>query len=253
MDTITLFGVPIRNVGYEGALDLIRQCIANGGSNRVFFINAHSVNLLHGDSEYHEILKSATHIFRDGIGMRIAAHLSGKRLRPDMGPTDLYPLLCQALQGTGVRMFLLGGERGIVEKTREVALLEYPALSICGVHHGYLSELEEQHVITAIREAGTDVLLVGMGAPNQEKWVAKNLEATGAKVAMGVGALFDYHAGKVRRAPVWMRRLGLEWLGRLIPGRGEPRRLWRRYLLGNFRFLWLASLHGIRERRRRRT
>lgn len=252
MDTITLFGVPIRNVDYDGALKVIRECVAQGGSNRIFFLNAHSVNLAHGDSEYHDILRNATHVFADGIGVRIAGLLCGRRLRPDMGPTDLYSRLCGALQGTGIRMFLLGGERGIAEKTRERALSEYPGLSICGVHHGYLCEEDERTVIDAIRETGTDILLVGMGAPKQEKWVAKNLEATQAKVAMGVGALFDYHAGKIRRAPVWMRRLGLEWLGRLIPGRGEPRRLWRRYLLGNFQFLWLALAHGVRERRRSR-
>ena len=151
-----------------------------------------------------------------------------------------------------MKIFLLGCEPGVAEKAREQALSEYPGLSICGIHHGYLSEGDEQRVVAAIREAETDILFVGMGVPKQEKWIAKNLEATNAKVALGVGALFEYHSGKAQRAPLWMRRLGLEWLGRLIPGRGQPRRLWRRYLLGNFRFMWLALAHGIQERRRSR-
>lgn len=252
METVTLFGIPVRNIGFDDAVTLIRECVNRGGSNRVFFFNAHGVSVSHDDHEYHEILRNATHVLPDGIGVRLAGILCGRRLGPDLNPTDLYPRLCEALQGTGIRIFLLGCEPGIAEKAREKALFEYPGLSICGVHHGYLSGEDERRVIAAIREARTDILLVGMGVPKQEKWVAKNLMATNAKVAMGVGALFEYHAGKARRAPLWMRRLGLEWLGRLIPGRGNPRRLWRRYLLGNFRFMWLALAHGMQERRRSR-
>ena len=248
IETVTLFGIPVRNIGFDDAVTLIRDCVKRGGSNRVCFFNAHGVTVADGDPEYREILRNATHVLPDGIGVRIAGMMCGRRLRPDLNPTDLYPLLCEALQGTGINMYLLGCEPGIAKKARIRLLSEYPGLSICGAHHGYLSGDDEQRVIAAIREAKTDVLLVGMGVPKQEKWMAKNLEATHAKVAMGVGALFEYHAGKARRAPLWMRRLGLEWLGRLIPGRGAPRRLWRRYLLGNFRFLWLAVKHGLRVR-----
>jgi N-acetylglucosaminyldiphosphoundecaprenol N-acetyl-beta-D-mannosaminyltransferase len=248
METVTLFGIPIRNIGFDDAVALIRECVKQGGSNSIFFFNAHGVSVAQDDPEYREILRDATHVFPDGIGVRIAGLLCGKRLRPDLNPTDLYPRLLRALQGTGTRVFLLGCEPGIAEKARERARSEYPGISICGAHHGYLSEEDEQRVIGQIREAETDILLVGMGVPKQEKWVAENLEATNARVAMGIGALFEYHSGKAQRAPLWMRRLGLEWLGRLIPGRGEPRRLWQRYLLGNFRFLWLAVVYGVRER-----
>jgi exopolysaccharide biosynthesis WecB/TagA/CpsF family protein len=145
-------------------------------------------------------------------------------------------------------MFFLGGDPGIAEKARDQAQVQCPGLSICGVHHGYFSADEDDDVVATIRGARTDILLVGLGQPKQEKWIDRNLRATGAKVAMGIGALFDYHAGKTKRAPIWMRRMGLEWLGRLIPGRGEPRRLWRRYLFGNVRFLWLALVHGVQVR-----
>jgi len=245
-----MFGIPVRNIGLDDAVALIRGCVERGGSNSIFMLNAHAVNTAHSDPEYRALLRGATHVFPDGVGVRIAGALSGRRLRPDLNPTDLYPRLCRALEGTGIKMFLLGCEPGVAERARERALADHPDLAVCGAHHGYLTAEDERRVIVAIREAGTDLLLVGMGIPKQEKWIAKNLEATGAKVAMGVGALFEYHAGKARRAPVWMRRLGLEWLGRLIPGRGAPRRLWRRYLIGNFRFLWLAIVYGLRARPR---
>ncbi len=252
VETVTLFGVPLCNTGFDGAVQIVLDCVRRGGSNSIFFFNAHAVNVAHGDAEYRKALRKATYVLPDGVGVRIAAVLAGRRLRPDLNPTDLYPRLCLALQGTGVRIFLLGCEPGVAEEARRRALSEYPGLSICGARHGFFSREEEPEVIADIRKARTDVLFVGMGIPRQEKWIMRNLEATGARVALGVGALFEYHAGKAQRAPLWMRRMGLEWLGRLIPGRGAPRRLWRRYLLGNFKFLSLALVHGMRVRLRTR-
>ncbi len=169
--------------------------------------------------------------------MRIASFLHGSPLVDNVNGTDLFPRLCRALEGSGVRVFLLGAKPGVAERLKERARWLYPKLIICGAHHGYFGDDEETEIIAAIRETGTDLLLVAMGVPQQEKWVARNLPSTGAVVAIGVGALFDFYSGKLRRPPVWMQRLGLEWFGRLVQ---EPGRLWRRYLLGNFRFLWLA-------------
>jgi N-acetylglucosaminyldiphosphoundecaprenol N-acetyl-beta-D-mannosaminyltransferase len=248
VNAVELFGIPLRNVSLGDAVSIIARCLENESSNSVFFLNAHAVNLARDDPEYREIFRRATHVFADGIGVRIAGILAGRRLVGNVA-TDWYPHLCGLLQGTDVRIFLLGGEPGIAERARDRTLLDFPSLTICGVHHGHFPDEEGSKVIAGIREAKTDLLLVGMGMPKQERWVATNLEATGVKVAIVVGALFDYWSGKRKRAPVWMRRMGLEWFGRLIPGRGEPRRLWRRYLLGNFRFLGSALAHGIRERR----
>jgi N-acetylglucosaminyldiphosphoundecaprenol N-acetyl-beta-D-mannosaminyltransferase len=248
MKIVSLFGIPICDITLDEALDLIRHCVTAGSSSKIFLCNAHTVNLARDDAEFREVLLRGTYVLPDGVGVRIAGLLCGRRLKPDFNPTDLYPRLCQSLQETGVRVFLLGGEPGIAERAKAKALAEFPGLLICGTHHGYFSPEDEERVIGTIRDSRADILLVGMGQPKQEKWIGRNLELTGAKVGMGVGALFDYHAGKIKRAPVWMRRLGLEWLGRLIPGMGEPRRLWRRYLLGNFRFLWFAVLHAIERR-----
>ena len=253
MNTVMLFNIPIRNVSLLEGLTTIKGCLLQQNQSRIFFVNAHCVNAAQNDPEYLKILRGGTHVFADGVGMRVASLLFGRPLVDNVNGTDLYPLLCEALEGTGIRIFLLGSEPGVVEEVRRRALRQYPALAICGIHHGHFAEGDRDLVVAAIRDAGTDLLLVGMGVPRQEKWVAENLGATRAKVALGVGGLFDVYSGKVWRPPMLMRRLGLEWFGRLIPGRGEPRRLWRRYLLGNFRFLWLALRLGLRERRRSRT
>src|SRR5262249_42222924 len=109
-----------------------------------------------------------------------------------------------------------------------------PDLVICGARDGHFSDDESEAVATEIHRAQTDLLLVGMGNPKQELWLAKWLPATGASVGFGVGALFDFQAGSVARAPAWMNRAGVEWAFRLFK---EPRRLGRRYLIGNPVFL----------------
>ncbi len=242
MNTIQLFGLPVWNVALDHAVTLVEECLRHGGPAAIYFVNAHCINVAQDDPEYRMILGSAAHVFADGVGMRIAGLLHGTPLIDNVNGTDLYPPLCRALEEIGARIFLLGANPGVAERLKARTERQYPNLIICGVHHGYFPDDDEPKIISAIREAGTDLLLVAMGVPRQEKWVARNLAATGARVAIGVGALFDFYSGKLRRPPAWMRRLGLEWLGRLIQ---EPARLWRRYLLGNFRFLWLACRSAL--------
>jgi N-acetylglucosaminyldiphosphoundecaprenol N-acetyl-beta-D-mannosaminyltransferase len=106
----------------------------------------------------------------------------------------------------------------------------YPGLTVSGTQHGYYEAAETTQVKARIRAAQADVLLVAMGAPKQELWIRQHAEETGVKVALGVGGLFDFYGGRIERAPVWMREIGMEWLFRL--GK-EPRRMWKRYLVGN--------------------
>jgi N-acetylglucosaminyldiphosphoundecaprenol N-acetyl-beta-D-mannosaminyltransferase len=106
---------------------------------------------------------------------------------------------------------------------------------ISGAHHGFFSEAEEADVLETIRRSGAAVLLVAFGAPKQDLWISRNLAAAQVRVAMGVGGLFDFYSGRIPRAPSWMRELGLEWMYRFIQ---EPRRMWRRYFVGNVVFLY---------------
>lgn len=251
LHTIHLFGFPIRNITLDHAVTLIHACLRGQQASTVCFVNAHCINVAQADQDYRRLLHAATHLFADGVGMRIASLLSGRPLVENVNGTDLVPRLCKSLEGTGTRVFLLGAEKEVVQRFSEHLREQHPGLSVCGVHHGYFGDEQNDGVVEEIRAAGTDLLLVAMGVPRQEKWVARSLAATNAKVAISVGGLFDYGI-KTRRAPSWMRRMGLEWLGRLIPGWGEPRRLWKRYLLGNFRFLWLATMNALLERRRSR-
>jgi len=235
IERINLFDIPICNVSLEEAVDIILRHLENGKAIRIYFVNAHCVNLSREDSDYFRILQEADYVFADGVGMQLAAKVMGKPLRDNVNGTDLYPRLCESLSTKSYRMFLLGAEAGVAEQTKLCTEEEYPHINICGVHHGYFPD-EDEGVVRYIQEAQAELLLVAMGVPRQEKWIEVNYQKVGAKVTIGVGGLFDFYSRKTPRAPRWMRMIGLEWLFRMYQ---EPQRLWRRYLLGNCKFLWL--------------
>src|SRR5262249_33622565 len=137
----------------------------------------------------------------------------------------------------GLSVYFFGAHEESVNKVVEVFLSQYPNLRIAGYRNGYFTEEENGAIVAEIHRSGADLLFVAMGSPAQEYWIAANLKATGVKFALGVGGSFDHISGRVRRAPLWMQRVGLEWLHRLAL---EPRRLWRRYLIGNAAFIRLV-------------
>jgi exopolysaccharide biosynthesis WecB/TagA/CpsF family protein len=132
------------------------------------------------------------------------------------------------------RIFLFGGRPGVAERARDVLAAASPRHQFVGVRHGYFAPSEADAVAAEIRAGAATLLLVALGNPAQEFWIARNLEATGARLAFGVGALFDFLAGEVSRAPAAIRKARLEWAWRLAL---EPKRLFRRYVLGNPLFL----------------
>ncbi len=166
--------------------------------------------------------------------MKLAARWAGTPLMDNVNGTDLFPHLCDRLQQTDHALFLLGGEPGVAEELRRKLETQYPKLTLSGTRHGHFSDDDNQKVINQINQSNTDILLVAMGVPKQEKWITEFAPKTGARVAVGVGGLFNFYSGRIPRAPKWMRASGLEWLHRFIQ---EPGRLWRRYFIGNLVFI----------------
>lgn len=248
MKTLSLFDLSIANVTVQEAVCLILKYLAGDKTAWILFVNAHCINVARRDPEYRRILRESAMIFADGVGMKIAALLRGDPLRDNVNGTDLYPLLLTALEDAGYRLFLLGAEPGVAEEMRRRAMETHPDLAICGTHHGFIPPEENSAVIQKIRESNADILLTAMGVPQQEKWIAANAEAAGVKVAMGVGGLFNFYSGTIPRAPVWMRKIGMEWAHRLWM---EPGRMWKRYLLGNAQFLGYAVWECLRKGRKK--
>jgi N-acetylglucosaminyldiphosphoundecaprenol N-acetyl-beta-D-mannosaminyltransferase len=240
---VSILGVDVTDVTRQRAVALVEEMIRrdDGRTRSVFFVNAHTLNLAAADEAYRRVLNSADCVFGDGTGVRWAARLQGVRMKDNVNGTDLTPELFRATAGRGYRYFLLGADPESIGGAARHARETFPGWVQAGFHHGYLSEPGlVAEVIAQINRAGPHLLLAGMGNPVQERWIHQNRPRLEVPVCMAVGGLFSYWAGNLRRAPRWLRRCGLEWLGILCQ---QPRKL-QRYLLGNPRFL----LRAVRER-----
>jgi N-acetylglucosaminyldiphosphoundecaprenol N-acetyl-beta-D-mannosaminyltransferase len=232
--TLEIRGLRLLNLALDEAVAAIEAAVAASHPTQVAFVNADCVNIAARDEAYRQRLNDMDWVFVDGIGMRLAGQMLKQPVRDNVNGTDLFPRLCKMLAARGGRLYLLGGRPGVAAAAACWAEAHHPGLQIAGAHNGYLDPADNQRVASEIRATRPDVLLVAMGAPRQEAWIGRHAAAAGATVTLGVGGLFDYYSGRIPRAPAWMRRLGLEWIFRLLQ---EPGRLWRRYLIGNLVFL----------------
>lgn len=241
---IKLFGIEIDNVTLDHAVEAIVDRLDGDTPAQVSFVNADCVNIACRSPEYLEALQESDLVFADGIGLRMAGDVLGQPVRDNVNGTDLFPCLAAALEGTGKRIYLLGGRPGVAEGVARWLAKNYPGVELAGWRHGYFSAAEETKVIEDIRRSGADLVLVAFGAPRQDLWIRRCLSKLGAKVVIGVGGLLDFYSGRISRAPRWIRKLGMEWCYRLYQ---EPQRLWRRYLVGNVVFLVrLAQMRLVR-------
>lgn len=197
---------------------------------RVGYLNAHVCNLAAGDPAFHARLRGFDVLYADGMAVVRAARRRGAPAPERVNAGDFLPLLVAGCAARGVRVGLLGARAGVAAAC--AAAFDDPVLGnpIVYARDGFGDDAE---AAAAAKEAGVDLLLAGMGSPRQEEWIDAHGAASGARVLWAVGALFEYFAGERARAPVWMRRAGLEWAFRLAL---EPRRLGGRYLLGNAAF-----------------
>jgi N-acetylglucosaminyldiphosphoundecaprenol N-acetyl-beta-D-mannosaminyltransferase len=233
---VKILGIPFHDMSYLEATEAIHKLIISDSAHQVVLANAHTLNLAYSNLEYQKCLQQAAMVLRDGIGVKLASILVGQPLRCNFVGTDFIPRLVAELCEAKVGVFLFGAKPGVAQAAARQLQSHSPLLTIAGCEHGYLPREEwDSTIVSRINCTRPHILLVALGNPLQEQWIAKNLARLDIKVAIGVGALFDYLAGEVSRAPMWMRRIGCEWLYRLVV---EPRRLWRRYLIGNFQFLY---------------
>lgn len=237
---IRMLGLRIDNLTMSEALDWIMNRIQSRAHGaQISFINAHCANVARKHSKYRGILASSDLVLADGIGMKVAGDLLEKPIVENVNGTDMFPLLCSQLDKCSGRVYLLGGGPGVADKVASWISSHYPDIRIVGARSGFFSERQNQLEVAAIKRARPDVLLVAMGVPRQELWITKNLEASGARIGIGVGGLFDFYSGRIPRAPKWLRKAGLEWMYRLYQ---EPGRMWQRYMIGNFSFAYRVML-----------
>jgi N-acetylglucosaminyldiphosphoundecaprenol N-acetyl-beta-D-mannosaminyltransferase len=228
---IILLGVPFHDVTMQETLVYIDALIARGEPGYIATANLDFAAQASGDVELQRILWESELVLCDGTPLVWASRWLGAPLRERVAGSDLMPHLLAHAAEKGHRLFLLGATDEVLEKAAAKCRERYPNLNICGAFspsHAKLLDLDHSRIESRIRESKPDILLVAMGCPKQEKWIYMNYRNLGVPVSMGVGASLDFMAGKFRRAPIWMRASGLEWVFRLLQ---EPRRLFNRYYL----------------------
>jgi N-acetylglucosaminyldiphosphoundecaprenol N-acetyl-beta-D-mannosaminyltransferase len=234
-----ILGIKVDSVDTSELLLKVKEFVLSKRPHQIAYVNVDCVNKSRSDPEYKDILESADLIYADGMAVVWASRLTSRPLHERVTAADFLPDLCRLCVDNNFSIYFLGGEEGVAQKAVNSMKELVPAVNIVGYHKGYFESDDEERVINEIKDKKPDILLVGLGVPTQEKWIRKHFDTLNVPVVWGVGALFDYFAGKVRRAPVWMRDRGLEWLFRLIL---EPSRLWKRYLIGNLAFLVRAFI-----------
>jgi N-acetylglucosaminyldiphosphoundecaprenol N-acetyl-beta-D-mannosaminyltransferase len=233
-EKINLMDIHLLNLDMSECVEYIDTCIQNKTKEKIFFANPHCFNISRNDKEYKEVLNSST-VFSDGIGVKIACNILNKKLKCNLNGTDLFPFLCKLSAKKNYSLFLLGGKPGIADRLSINLKKQYKNISIAGKHHGFFDkESESQSIISLINNVKPDILIVAMGVPIQEKWIESNRYAINTSVMMGVGGLFDFYSDNIARAPEWVREIGFEWFFRFLQ---EPKRLFKRYFIGNFVFI----------------
>ncbi|MDD9149634.1 MULTISPECIES: WecB/TagA/CpsF family glycosyltransferase [unclassified Sporolactobacillus] len=241
MKKIAMFSIEIDNVGLEEAAEYVIEMGTNKNSyDYVVTPNVDHIMRLQTDDEFKKVYDHAALILADGQPIVWGSKLLGQPLKERVSGSDLFPLVCKASVSRQVKLFFLGAREGVARKAADNLSKKFGPLNIVGIYSPPLGferdDRETRKIIKMINAASPDILFVGVGTPKQEKWIFNNLRQLKVPVSLGIGASFDFEAGIFKRAPHLLQRTGLEWFWRFVH---EPRRLFRRYLMTDTRFLFL--------------
>lgn len=233
-DTRNILGVCVRVLDRRSAVQDIEKTLISSTHKKFAFLNAHGANLSYHDEDYRQVLRGFT-VLADGIGVDLGSKfLYGEAFPENLNGTDFIPYLLETIS-PGRTVGLFGANLDVAKNALEVFTSNYPQHEFILFGDGYFELANEGEILGHLKSSRPDLLLVALGNPLQEKWIFKHISKDHAKVAIGVGALFDFTAGRVPRAPKCMIAFRIEWFFRLLL---EPGRMWRRYVLGNPLFLF---------------
>jgi N-acetylglucosaminyldiphosphoundecaprenol N-acetyl-beta-D-mannosaminyltransferase len=212
----------------------------------VLNVNVNCLNLAFDKKWLRDFLNEAEIVFCDGAGVMLGARILGHKIPERITYADWMWELAEFAESRNFSFYFLGAKPGTAQKAAERIHNRYRNIRILGYHHGYFDKsknsYETKALIHSINKLKPNILVLGFGMPTQERWLMENWDRIDTNIALSGGAVFDYISGDLRRAPEWMTDHSLEWLGRLII---EPKRLWKRYLLGNPLFLWRVFMQRL--------
>jgi N-acetylglucosaminyldiphosphoundecaprenol N-acetyl-beta-D-mannosaminyltransferase len=238
VDRVLVLGVPVDPVTVDELHAHIRRFVTADARATILHANVQAINLVWRHAWLARIFEEADLVFCDGAGVQMGARILGQHLPERITYADWLWRLAAWCRSEHLSLFLIGARPGVAALAADRLRECCPGLLIAGTHHGYFDKTpgssESRTVVRELNAARPDIVIVGFGMPTQERWVHDHRRTIDAPVVLTGGAAFDYVSGQLRRAPAWMTRHGLGWMGRLLI---EPRRLAGRYVLGNPLFL----------------
>ena len=224
----------VNAISMDETIAEVEKIIKAGKPTQHVVINALKVNLMNENAELQKIVNACPLINADGASIVWAAKKLGVPLTERVAGIDLFENLVKLAAEKGYKIYLFGAKEEVVQKGKKIFEEKYPTLQIVGVRNGYFTEADEPEIVKNMAESGADMMFVAFSSPKKEFWVNKYLNDLNIPFVMGVGGSFDVVAGVTDRAPKWMQDHGIEWFYRFIQ---EPRRLWNRYVVGNWKFV----------------
>lgn len=236
-DRYEILNTYVNAISMDETIKRVEEIIKKGVPTQHVVINAAKVNLMEQDLKLRSIVNACPLINADGASIVWAAKVLGVPLTERVTGIDLFQKLVELSENKGYKIYLFGAKEEVVLKVKRIFETRYPKLKIVGYRNGYFTEKDEAEIVENIAASNADIMFVAFSSPKKEYWVNKYLKELNIPFVMGVGGSFDVVAGITERAPLWMQRNGLEWLYRFIQ---EPRRMWKRYIIGNAKFVVLT-------------
>ena len=246
---VNVLGVGISALNLDSARDAVAWALAKKAKGYICVTGVHGVMEAQADESFRGILNRAFLNTPDWMPMVWTGRMRGFRTMGRVYGPDLMLLICDFTRAQGHTHFFYGGGDGVAQELKTRLDAKFPGLKIVGTYtppFRPLTAAEETELVRTVNSLRPDIIWVGLSTPKQERFMAQYSAKLDATLMFGVGAAFDFHAGRVRQAPRWMQRNGLEWLFRLGC---EPRRLWRRYLKNNPLFVWrmFCQMSGLKK------
>lgn len=235
-DRIDMMGCQIDNLSMEETLQKIEGFINSGSHQQHVVVNVDKLVKASRDPDLRRIINDCALVNADGMPVVWASRLLGKGLKERVAGVDLFDALMERSAEKAWRVYLLGAKEDVVSEVKSLYERRYPALRIAGYRNGYWKPEEESDVVEQIKAARADLLFVAISSPKKEQFLGRHQAEMKVPFAMGVGGSFDVAVGKVKRAPLWMQKCGLEWFYRFLQ---EPRRMFKRYFIDDMAFVWL--------------
>lgn len=242
MKRIKFINTFVNSLTMEETLECIEDYIKAKKNIQHVVINASKINLMQEDIKLRKIINECPLINADGQSIVWASKYLGNEVPERVAGIDIFERLIPICEEKGYKPYFFGAKQEVVEKVVSVFKSRYPKLKVAGYRNGYFDKSDSEKIAKDIKESGADVLFVAFSSPMKEYWIKENMDIMQVPFAMGVGGSFDVIAGKTKRAPEWMQKTGLEWFYRFIQ---EPRRMFKRYIWGNIKYVKLV----IKEKR----